>query len=166
MQNGEQIGTAWPPVRRQGSCRQPRREIRVSAAGAGIQGSREECGAGPVSLLRGSGEGTLEPGPRLGTWAHGLSSLELRPESISPTLCQLLSMGSSVHPQWQRKEHRFPFSGSLFSQVVRLSASTFTHSAVCKCGVAGRNLRVPPALAKLREYSRRGGGQTLWAVSK
>lgn len=72
LQNGEQIGTAWPPVRRQGSCRQPRREIRVSAAGAGIQGSREECGAGPVSLLRGSDEGTLEPGPRLGTWAHKL----------------------------------------------------------------------------------------------
>lgn len=158
MQNGEQIGTAWPPVRRQGSCRQPRREMRVSAAGAGIQGSREECGAGPLSLLRGSGEGTLEPGPRLGTWAHGIS-LEFPPESVSPTLCLLLPMGPCVHPQWPKTELRFPFSGSPSVKVVRLGASTFTHSAAC--GVAGRNLRVLPALAKLGEYSRRGRGQTL-----
>lgn len=146
LQNGEQIGKAWPPVRRQ-----PRREMKVSAAGAGIQGSREECGAGPVSLLRGSGEGTLEPGPRLETWAPGLS-LELPPESFSPTLCLLLSTGPSVHPQWQRKERRFPFSGSLFSQVVRLSAST--SPTQLSAGACDRNSRVPPALTKPREYSR------------
>lgn len=75
--------------------------------------------------------------PDDGTMARGLSSPQLRPDSISSTSCLLLPTGPCAQPQWERDREQISIlSFPVQIQVARLGPIAFIHSAVCRLCVA------------------------------